>query len=77
MNPKVFSIAYQVEGLTPDGKWVAIDRTLGIEQAPGDHQAHRDHVIKVLRENGVSRYTNVRLAKYVTTAEIIGESIPV
>jgi hypothetical protein len=67
-------VKWQIEGKSPDGEWHLIDRPLGKE---GDHAAHRDHVARMLRDMSISRYSHVRLAKYVTTIEIIGEDIKV
>jgi len=70
----IFKTEFRIEGLTPEGDWHMIDRPLGTE---GDHRAHRDHVVRTLREMGIERYSRVRLAKYVTTIEIMGEDISV
>lgn len=71
MNTK---IEFRVEGLDPDGEWHMLDRPLGIE---GDHRAHCDRVVQVIRELNIARYSKVRLVKYVTTVEVIGEDITV
>lgn len=65
---------WKIEGLNPEGDWVMLDRPL---MAEDDHLERRDLVVRTLRERGVTRYSKVRLAKYVTTAEIAGEDIPV
>lgn len=63
-----------IEGLAPDGTWHLLDKPMGLE---GDHQAHRDSVVKMLRDSGITRYSQVRLKKIVTTVSIIGEDITV
>lgn len=70
----VSTVVFQVEGLNPEGDWVLLDKTMGIE---GDHQAHRDHVVRLLRDGGVKRFTRVRLMKYVTASEVVGQEIEV
>ncbi len=66
-------IEWHIEGLSPEGAWCLLGK-LGTE---GDHLAHRDSVVRMLREKGIDRYRSVRLAKYVTTIEIIGQDIAV
>jgi hypothetical protein len=72
----VFKTEWRIEGQDAEGNWHSLDLAppLGVE---GDHLAHRDHVVKLLREHGIKRYSHVRLAKYVTTIEIVGEDIRV
>ncbi len=70
----IFKIEWRVEGLDPDGNWRLLDRPLGRE---GDHLGHRDHVVRTLRDMKVSRYSKVRLVKYVTTIEVVGEDVSV
>lgn len=42
-----------------------------------DHLAQRDRAVRLLRQHGIKRYDKVRLAKHVTTVEIVGEEISV
>lgn len=70
----IIKTEWHIEGKNPDGEWHMIDKPLGLE---GDHRAHRDHVARMLRDMGIERYSHVRLAKYVTTIEIVGEDIKV
>jgi len=70
----IFKTEFRIEGLSPDGDWHMIDRPLVTE---GDHRAHRDHVVQTLRDMHITRYSRVRLAKYFTTIEIMGEDISV
>lgn len=66
---------FQIEGLNPDGEWHLVGlNTLGVE---GDHKTHMDHVARMLRDHGITRYSRLRLAKYVTTLEVVGEEITV
>lgn len=65
---------YHVEGLNPEGEWHMLDRPVEYDADP---RAHRDNVVRMLRKMGITRYTRVRLAKYVTTIEIVGEDITV
>lgn len=67
-------IEFRIEGLNPAGEWVMLDRPLPVE---GDHQAHRAEVIASLRRHGITQYSSVRLMKYVTTAEQVGQEITV
>lgn len=70
----ITKIEYHVEGLTAEGEWHLLDRPMGVE---GDHQAHRDSIVRTLREMRVTRYERVRLMKVVTTTEMVGEGIKV
>lgn len=70
----IFSTEWRIEGQDPEGNWHMLDKPL---KAEGDHLAHRDHVVRMLREHGIKRYSRVRLAKYVTSVEVIGEDISV
>jgi hypothetical protein len=69
----VLHTEWRIEGQAEDGTW----HTLAIPGREGDHLAHRNVVIELLRAMGVTGYRRVRLAKYVTTIEIIGEDIKV
>jgi ABC-type hemin transport system ATPase subunit len=70
----VSTVIFQVEGLGPDGQWHLLDQPLG---TAGDHAAHRDAVIRTLRDLNIDRYSRVRLVKYVTTSEVVGQEIEV
>lgn len=70
----VITTEWRIEGLNPDGDWHTLDRPL---KAEGDHLRHRDELVRMLRERGIKRYSRVRLAKYVTSVEVIGEDISV
>lgn len=48
-----------------------------IHDDQADPLAQRDRAVKLLREHGIRRYDKVRLAKYVTTVEVVGEDITV
>jgi hypothetical protein len=62
-----------VEGLNPDGSWVEVGLAINHE----DPLAQRDSVVRKLRDFGITRYSKIRLAKYVTTIEVVGEDIRV
>lgn len=68
------TISFIIEGLAPDDTWHLLAGPMGLE---GDHQAHRDSVVRMLRKMNVTRYSKVRLKKIVTTVSIIGEDIRV
>lgn len=70
----IIETKFHIEGQIEDGTWHMIDRPVAYQADP---RAHRAEVIRVLREHGITRYKKVRVAKYVTTIEIIGEDIPV
>jgi hypothetical protein len=71
----VVKTEWKVEGQDVEGNWHLVG--LQAVDPSCDHLAQRDHVVKQLREFGIKRYTMIRLAKYVTTIEIIGEDIRV
>jgi hypothetical protein len=70
----IFKTEHKIEGLNPEGDWV----TVGLHVDPdADPRKQRDDTVKMLRHYGIERYSKVRLAKYVTTIEIVGEDISV
>lgn len=69
----VIKTEWLVEGQTMEGTW----HTVGRGSHEGDNGAYRDSVVNLFRQTGVKRYKKIRLAKYVTTIEIIGEDITV
>lgn len=73
----ILKTEWHIEGKAPDGTWHILDRPLGPGFQDLDRLAHRDHVARMLRDMGIERYSHVRLAKYVTTIEIVGEDIKV
>lgn len=70
----IFTTEWRIEGQDPEGNWHMLDHPL---KAEGDHLRHRDHVVRTLRDMHISRYSKVRLVKYVTSVEVIGEDISV
>ena len=70
----VIKTEFRVEGEDAQGNW----HTIGLSPLEDDDPvAERDRVARMLRQHGIRRYGKVRLAKYVTTIDIIGEDITV
>ena len=69
----VIKTEWLVEGQTMEGEW----HTVGRGSREADNLAYRDSVVKLFRQTGMKRYKKVRLARYVTTIEVIGEDITV
>lgn len=65
---------YVIQGLNPDGEWVDIDRPVKKGEDP---LKHRDSVIAQIRRHGVTRYSQVRALKIVTTKTQHGGTVDV
>jgi hypothetical protein len=70
----IIKTEHLVEGLNPDDEWHEVGLVIKDGEDP---LAQRDRIARQLREFGIKRYSKVRLAKYVTTIEIVGEDIRV
>lgn len=70
----ISKIEFRIEGLNPEGEWHMLGQAMGTD---ADHAAQRDHVISLLRQSGITRYSKVRLVKHVTTIEVVAEDITV